>query len=205
MRKWLAGAALVATAAVVYVATRDADGKSETPTASAPDRVKPGARARTAPPTRDTPPSKLGEKYYVPWTLSDPTPSIKKWKQEGLPGTFREAVAPDDTPNIEEKLIYKQRRLRFKLSDAAAVCYDGPDSKEQVSLAYTMAVKDGTLRVEDVRVLASNLSSNTVQECIISAVRSLATTAPDIPDSRKTVESTIGLHDLWVRNRGTGE
>jgi hypothetical protein len=204
MRKWLAGAALAATAAVVYVATRDADGKSEPKeTASAPERVQPNApRARTAPP-RET--VKPGATYYVPWNLSDPSPGVKKWKQEGLPGTFREIVAPDDTVNVEEKMLYKQRRLRFKLTDAATSCYDGPDSKEQMSLSYTMVVKDGILRVEDVQVLTSDLSSNAVQECIVSAVRSLATKAPDIPDTRKSARTTIGLHDLYVRNRSSGD
>jgi hypothetical protein len=207
MRKWLAGAALVAAAAVVYVATRDADGKSEPkaePTA-APERNAPRAHARTAPPKRADEPAKPGAIYYVPWNLSDPSPGIKKWKQEGLPGTFREIVAPDDTVNVEEKMIYKQRRLRFRLTDAATACYDGPDAKEQISLAYTMVVEQGKLRVEDVRVLSSDLSSNTVQECIIAAVSSLSTTAPDIPDTRKAAQTTIGLHDLWVRNRSSGE
>jgi hypothetical protein len=205
MRKWLAGAALVATAAVVYVATRDADGKSEPEeTAAAPERVQPAApRARTAPPPRDA--TKPGATYYVPWNLSDPSPGVKKWKQEGLPGTFREIVAPDDTVNVEEKMLYKQRRLRFKLTDAATSCYDGPDSKEQVSIAYTLVVKDGVLRTEDVQVLTSDLSSNAVQECIVAAVRSLATSAPDIPDTRKKARTTIGLHDLHVRNRSSGD
>jgi hypothetical protein len=205
MRKWLAGVALLAAAGVVYVATRDADGGESKPAETTPDRVKPTAKARTAPPRQAAPAVEPGQIYHVPWNLSDPTPSIKKWKKEGLPGTFREIVAPDDTENIEEKLLYKQRRLRFKLSDAAAVCYDGPDSKEQISLGYTMIVKDGLLRVDNVQVLTSDLSSHAVQECIVSAVRNLATTAPGIPDSKKTVRSTIGLHDLWVRNRGTGE
>lgn len=205
MRKWLAGAALAATAAVVYVATRDADGKSEPKeTASAPERVQPNApRARTAPPPRET--GKPGAIYYVPWNLSDPSPGVKKWKQEGLPGTFREMVAPDDTVNVEEKMIYKQRRLRFRLTDAATACYDGPDSKEQISIGYTMVVEDGTLRVEDVQVLTSDLSSHAVQECIVASVKSLATSAPDIPDTRKSARTTIGLHDLYVRNRSSGD
>jgi hypothetical protein len=205
MRKWLAGAALVAAAAVVYVATRDADGKSEPKeTAAAPERVQPNPpRARSAPPPREA--GKPGAIYYVPWNLSDPSPGVKKWKQEGLPGTFREMVAPDDTVNVEEKLTYKQRRLRFKLTDAAVGCYDGPDSKEQISIAYTMVVKDGILRVEDVQVLQSDLSSHTVQECIVAAVKNLATTAPDIPDARKAARTTIGLHDLYVRNRSAGD
>ena len=206
MRKWLAGVALLAAAGVVYVATRDADGKSEpTDTQAAPERVQPTAKARTAP-ARQTPSRvQKGDVYYVPWNLSDPTPSVKKWKKEGLPGTFREIVAPDDTENIEEKLIYKQRRLRFKLSDAAAACYDGPDSKEQITLGYTMVVEKGVLRVENVQVLTSDLSSYSLQECIVSAVRNLATTAPDIPDAKKTVRSTIGLHDLYVRNRSSND
>ena len=205
MRKWLAGAALVAAAAVVYIATRDADGKSEPrETAAAPERDQPNApRARSAPPPRET--GKPGDIYYVPWTLADPSPGVKKWKQEGLPGTFREMVAPDDTVNVEEKMTYKQRRLRFKLTDAAAACYDGPDAKEQIAIAYTMVVKDGVLRTEDVHVLTSDLSSNAVQECILAAVRNLATTASDIPDTRKKARTTIGLHDLYVRNRSSGD
>jgi hypothetical protein len=206
MRKWLAGAALVAAAAVVYVATRDADGKSEAkPTPSAPDRVEPTTRARTAPPVRAEATVQPGQVYHVPWNLSDPSPGVKKWKKEGLPGTFREIVAPDDSVNVEEKLLYKQRRLRFKLADAAAACYDGPDAKESISLSYTMVVKDGSLRVEDVQVLTSNLSDAALQDCIVSAIRNLATTATDIPDSRKKSRTAISLHDLWVRNRGTGE
>lgn len=205
MRKWLAGAALVAAAAVVYVATRDANGKSEAPqTSESPERVTPTTPRARAAPSRDTAP-RVGATYHVPWNLSDPTPGVKKWKKEGLPGTFREIVAPDDSPNLEEQMTYKQRRLRFRLTDAAAACYDGPDLKEEMSLSYTLVVEKGMLRVEDVRVLTSSLRDHAVQECILSAIRSLSTTASDIPDTRREQRTSISLHDLWVRNRSSGE
>lgn len=198
MRRWLAGVAIVAVAGGAYLALDGDDQAERTQAAATPERSAPVASRRAAPPPRDSGPRKITYLEPKPW---DPTPGVKKWKVEGIPGTFREIVAPDDSPNLEEKLVYKQRRLRFRLTDAAADCYNGSDSKEQIAFAYTMIVEREQLRVENFRVLSSNLSDRAVEECIVGAIKDLRTTAPGIPDATKDVQSTISLHDLWVRNR----
>jgi len=133
--------------------------------------------------------------------LSDVSPGVKKWKEPGLPGTFREIVAADDSENVEEKLTYKMRRLRFQLTDAAAACYDGEDSKQQVALGYTLVVANGELTVENVRELETNITDRNLENCIINAVKVMRSHSPGVPDLRKDQETVISLHDLWVRNR----
>jgi hypothetical protein len=132
--------------------------------------------------------------------LSDVSPGVKKWHEPGLPGTFREIVAADDGENVEEKLTYKMRRLRFQLTDAAADCYQGEDSRQQIALGYTLVVSGGQLTVENVRELDSNLTDRSVENCIVGAVKLLSSTV-DVPDVRKDQQTVISLHDLYVRNR----
>jgi len=136
-----------------------------------------------------------------PVDLSDVSPGVRKWKEPGLPGTFREIVAPDDSVNEEELLTYRTRRLRFQLTDAAAACYDGPDSKQQLALSYTLVIENHELSVVDTRLLESNLADRNVENCIVNAVKTLRAPAPDIADMRKDQETVISLHDLNARNR----
>ena len=196
-RRWLAGVAIVAAAGFAYVATRGDDAAPPKSSTNAPTRAAAPAQVRrAATPARETP-----GRVYVNGTANDPTPGVKKWKQDGLPGTFREIVAPDDGPNYEEKMLYKKRRMRFRLTDAAAACYEGGDGKESMSFAYTLVVSNGELRTENVRVLTSNMRDATLEGCITDAVRSLRSDATGFPDMREDQRSSISLHDLWVRNR----
>jgi hypothetical protein len=129
------------------------------------------------------------------------SPGVRKWKLEGLPGTFREVVAPDGSDNLEERLTYRLRRLRFRLTDAAASCYDGGDGRESVALAYTLVVDGGRLRTADVAVVESSLSDKRLEACILDAVRRLEAPAPDLPPVRRAQQTVIGQHDLYVRTR----
>lgn len=162
-----------------------------------PKRAAQGARTEL-PPTAEA-----EAEVAPPVDLSDPSPGVKKWKEPGLPGTFREIVAPDDSENLEEKLTYKMRRLRFRLTDAAAECYAGEDSKQQVAIEYTLVVKGGELSAEDVRPLDSNITDRNLENCIINSVKTLRSSAPGIEDLRKQQRTVISLHDLWVRNRAS--
>jgi hypothetical protein len=98
-------------------------------------------------------------------------------------------------------VVYKRRRLRFRLADAAAACYDGGDGREQISLAYTMVVAQEEIQIEDVRVLHSNLSDRGLEACIVAAIRELRGSAPGISDLRESQQTAISQHDLYVRNR----
>ena len=192
-RRWLAGVAIAAAAGVAFVATRGGGDGAPRTSASAPAR-------RTAPAPVHARRVEQPGRVYVSGA-GDASPGVKKWQEPGLPGTFREVVAPDDSENVEEKLLYKQRRLRFRLNDAAGACYDGGDGKEAVSLAYTLVIERGELRVESVRVLTSNLSDLALQQCIVDAVRTLRSDAGGLPDLRQDQRTTISQHDLYVRNR----
>jgi hypothetical protein len=196
-RRWLAGVAIVAAAGVAYVATGGDEAAPRKTSTDAPTRAAaPAQMRRAATPARETP-----GRVYVNGTKHDPSPGVKKWKQDGLPGTFREVVAPDDGPNYEEQMLYKKRRLRFRLTDAAAACYEGGDGKESISFAYTLVVANEELRTENVRVLQSNLRDAKLESCITDAVKSLRSDATGMPDARYDSRGAISLHDLWVRNR----
>ncbi len=199
MRRVFLGLAVVGVGVAAYLMLRGGDDEraSATPAVTAragtpPLRAHRGDATAT-PEEADTPAA-------PPVDLSDPSPGVKKWKEPGLPGTFREVVAPDDSENVEEKLTYKMRRLRFRLTDAAADCYAGEDSKQQVAIAYTLVVHGGELSVEDVRQLESNITDRNVENCIVNSVKVMRTNV-DVPDLRKEQETVISLHDLWVRNR----
>lgn len=184
-----------------YVMTRDddADPASAKAATARPGVVprRPGLAARDR---ADELAAEPGAPAPPPVDLSDVSPGVKKWKEPGLPGTFREIVSADDGENVEEKLTYKMRRLRFQLTDAAADCYQGEDSRQQIALAYTLVVSGGELTVEDVRELDSNIEDRTVENCIVGAVKLLSSTV-DVPDVRKEQQTVISLHDLYVRNR----
>jgi hypothetical protein len=145
----------------------------------------PGAAARTGkvelpatiPPVAQNP----NNERTIPWKEVDP-------EQE------RKARA-------EQELTYRIRRLRFLLNDAAADCYSGPPSKDQITLAYTLVVEKETLRVENVRVGENSIRDTAVSDCLISAVKDLRSIAPSVGDLRQEETSTISLSDLTDNNR----
>src|SRR4051794_1839372 len=101
-RRWITGVVLVAAATGgLYLATRGGGRASSAPSAQgAPQRQAPvAARGSGVQPTRAAALPKYapdGRKIIpVDLGLADVSPTVKKWKEEGLPGTFREMVAPD--------------------------------------------------------------------------------------------------------------
>ncbi len=209
-RRWIAGVALVgAASAGLYLATRGGDSTSsaapKTPSREAPRRAvaspshaapAPVAVAAAAAPTDDPP--------HVPLELGkgDPSPSVKKWTVPGVHGTFREIVSPDDGENVQEKLTYRIRRLRFALADAAMPCYDGKgDGMDEMELAYDLVVSHGTITIENLQELSSTWSDPRTHDCILDAIRSMHTAAPDVPDMRLQQEQPISQHDLYERSK----
>lgn len=191
----------IAAVAAYFLTRSSAPAKAAPGATTARTPVKPMRAGHAAREAANAEPEHLPVHEGTGPDLSDVSPSVKKWKEPGLPGTFREIVAPDDSVNEEELMTYRVRRLRFQLTDAAAACYDGPDSKEQIALAYTLVVERGTLFVENVRELSSNLHDGNLKDCIVNAVRTLRAPSPDVPDMKKEQETVIQLHDLNARNR----
>ncbi|MCB9573615.1 MAG: hypothetical protein H6709_16165 [Kofleriaceae bacterium] len=205
-RRWLLAVAVVAAAAIgAVILFRGGDAKAPAPAPAAAPSARapaPGAIHRQPVQPRVGVRDPDDGRHYVNGVdPSDPSPGVKKWKEDGLPGTFREFTAPDDSENAEEKMTYRVRRLRFDLTDAAAACYDGGDGKLSMALDYTMVVKDHELVTEDVRVAGSNLGDKQLEDCIVTAIKNLRAPAPDVPDMRRPQGTTISQHDLWVRNR----
>jgi hypothetical protein len=206
-RRWIVGIGLgAAAAAALFLWTRrDAPAGPPPASAASPARGAPPAQARRAvrgveprPVPAAVPGHRGGD---APSGMADPSPGVKKWTVPGQNGWFREIVAPDDSENVEEKMIYRTRRLRFELTDAAAACYDGPDGTESIGLTYELVITGGEMRVRDVQVVDNTLTDPGLRDCILGAVRSLSAPAPDLPDMRRHTATTIGVHDLWVRNR----
>jgi hypothetical protein len=109
-------------------------------------------------------------------------------------------AVPDPDAAAAEELTYRKRRLPLKLSDAAAPCWSGGDSKEEIELEYTMVVENEVIRADNVRVKRSNLTNPTVERCIIDAVRDLRALADKVPDTREEGGLVMSLHDLHDRN-----
>jgi hypothetical protein len=109
-------------------------------------------------------------------------------------------AVPDPDSAAAEELTYRKRRLPLKLSDAAAPCWSGGDSKEEIELEYTMVVENEVIRVDNVHVKRSNLTNPTVERCIIDAVRDLRALADKVPDTRESGGLVMSLHDLHDRN-----
>jgi hypothetical protein len=104
-----------------------------------------------------------------------------------------------------ESLKYRIYRLRFLLADAAASCYGGDvnsaESKQQISLSYTLVVDKEVLRVESVRITENSVRDRAVGECLVGAVRDLRSIAPDIGDLRQEQQTSISLADLANSNK----
>ncbi len=179
--------------------------------AAAPAQAQAGASGRTAAPStpRRAPIKQRAgvhdpedDRVYINGQdLSDVSPSVKKWKEGDLPGTFREIVAPDDGVNEEERMTYRLRRMRFEFNDAAAACYDGPDGQGAITLDYTMVVRAGQLVAEDVVKVGSTMNDARTEDCIVNAIRALRAPAPDVGDLRRPQGIVISQHDLYVSNR----
>jgi hypothetical protein len=203
--RWIVGLTLVG-AAGLYVGLRHGDHASSAPAAAAPSRNVPVKQLPVEHAPVRVVPATTAEPAHVPLDLGkgDVSPAVAKWKEPGLPGTFREIVAPDDGVNEEEQLTYRIRRLRFQLADAATACYTGGDGKEQLMLAYDLVVSQHVLTVDNLQVLSSTWSDQSVQGCIVDSVKGLHASAPDVPDMRKEQRTSISQHDLYERSRSAG-
>jgi len=137
------------------------------------------------------------------WKPMQPPHQPREWRDPVTGALNREVVdaVPDPKAVAEQELIYRKRRLRLALADAAQDCYAGPDAKDEIELEYTLVVQREELRADNVRVKSSSMKDPKVERCIIDAVRDLRSLADKIPDMKEEQGLVISLHDLWDRNR----
>lgn len=181
---------------------------------SAPGATQPGsqrvasATPRAAEPSLpSTPPAAAPQPRMVMtesgWRPQTTRKTPREWKDPVTGAINREILdaVPDPAAAAAEELKYRKSRLRLTLADAAAPCWSGSDSKEEIELEYTLVVEHETLRADNVRVKTSNLTNPTAERCIIDAVRDLRTLADKIPDMREDGGIIMSLHDLYDRNQ----
>lgn len=188
---YLAGAAAVALGAWIVLGTGDGD-------------AKPNKQATST--ARPTPPRPVaGAPRELPSSGSAEVPrKNREWTVPGQTAVFVEQLEAVENKAQEaaDRLTYKKHRLRFKLSDAAAECYDGgEDSKADIQVGYTLIVEGEVLRVENVKMLDSTLPDPALEKCIVQQIKDLTAPAVDLPDMREEQTHWISLHDLYVRNR----
>jgi len=180
---------------------------------SAPGATQPGAQRvasatpRAEPSLPSTPPPAAAQPRMVMtesgWRPQTTRKTPREWKDPVTGAINREILdaVPDPAAAAAEELKYRKSRLRLTLADAAAPCWSGSDSKEEIELEYTLVVEHETLRADNVRVKTSNLTNPTAERCIIDAVRDLRTLADKIPDMREDGGIIMSLHDLYDRNQ----
>jgi hypothetical protein len=197
----LAGAAAIVIA-VAYWLLPSAPGATQ-PTAqrvasAAPRSAEPSLPS--APSAAPKPRMVMTESGWRPQTMRK-TP--REWKDPVTGAINREILdaVPDPAAAAAEELKYRKSRLRLTLADAAAPCWSGSDSREEIELEYTLVVEHEALRADNVRVKTSNISNPTTERCIIDAVRDLRTLADKIPDMREDGGIVMSLHDLYDRNQ----
>ena len=196
----LAGTAAIVIA-VAYWLLPSAPGATQPspqPVASATPRAEPSLPS--APVAAPKPRMVMTESGWRPQTTRK-TP--REWKDPVTGAINREILdaVPDPAAAAAEELKYRKSRLRLTLADAAAPCWSGSDSKEEIELEYTLVVEHETLRADNVRVKTSNITNPTTERCIIDAVRDLRTLADKIPDMHEDGGIIMSLHDLYDRNQ----
>lgn len=130
----------------------------------------------------------------------------REWVDPASGAVNRELLdaVPDPEGDAREELKYRKGRLKFLLADAAAPCWTGADSKQEIEFEYSLIVEHEQIRTDNVRIKSSNVSDPTVERCIVDAVRGLSSPAYKIPDMREDEGMFMSLHDLYDRNeRGT--
>jgi hypothetical protein len=110
-------------------------------------------------------------------------------------------AVPDPAAAAAEELKYRKSRLRLSLADAAAPCWSGDDSREEIELEYTLVVENEVIRADNVRLKQSNVADPAVAKCIIDSVRDLRTLGDKIPNMREEQGLVMSLHDLYDRGR----
>ena len=162
----LAGAAAIVIA-VAYWLLPSAPGAPQ----PAPERVA-SATPRSAERSLPSAPSAAPQARMV-MTESGLRPQTarktpREWKDPVSGAVFREVLdaVPDPAAAAAEELKYRKSRLRLTLADAAAPCWGGSDSKEEIELEYTLVVERETLRADNVRVKTSNISNPTTERTL---------------------------------------
>lgn len=208
--RWPLAVGAVAIAGVGYwMWPRDRPTATPKPVAAAPARGD-------SEPLRAPAPRHLGERPEptevepprVPTALElMPSRVPQSYTKPGSAMRFIKQVEAKPDPELEaaERLEYKRSRLRFRLADAAAECYDGADDKASAQFSYTLVVKNHRLRVENVKLIESTLGNPQLEDCMISQIQSIDGPADLIPDMREDGSSAISLHDLYVRTRSAAD
>jgi hypothetical protein len=126
----------------------------------------------------------------------------REWVDPASGAINRELVdaVPDPEGDAREELKYRVGRLKFQLADAAAPCWTGADSKQEIEFDYTLIVEHEQIRADNVRIKSSTVADPTVERCIVDAVRGLSSPAQKIPDMREEQGMFMSLHDLYDRN-----
>ena len=193
------GVAAIAVAAVFLLPD-----KTEAPKQQ---HSKKAAARAAATPTLDTPAPEAKPVQMV-MTESGLRPKTdrrvpKEWRDPQSGAMFREIL--DAVPNPEEEakqeLIYRKSRLRLTLADAAAACYHGGDSHDEIDIDYTLVVDKEIVRTENVRIKTSNIKDPAVERCMVDAIRDLRTFGDKIPNLREEQSQFVSLHDLYDRNQ----
>jgi hypothetical protein len=159
--------------------------------------IKPAAPER---PEADKPRMVMTESGWRPQTTRK---EPRTWIDPVSGAVNRELLdaVPDPEAAAAEELKYRKSRLRLTLADAAAPCWSGDDSKEEIELEYTLVVENEVIRADNVRIKQSNISNPAVARCIVDSVRDLRTLGDKIPNMREEQGLVMSLHDLYDRNR----
>src|SRR5262245_51348587 len=102
--------------------------------------------AREAPPA-EKPRMVLTESGWRPQTTRR---QPREWVDPRSGAINREILdaVPDPDAAAQEELKYRKSRLRLTLSDNAAPCWAGGDSKEEIELEYTLVVDHEVIRAD---------------------------------------------------------
>ena len=197
---WLAGVAAIVIAAAYWALP---SAPSETPTSAR--RATRVSSRDVAPSLAQAPEVKAPPKMVMTesgWRPQTTRKKPREWIDPVSGALNREIVdaVPDPEAAAAEELKYRKSRLRLTLADAAAPCWTGGDSKEEIELEYTLVVDKETIRTDNVRVKTSNVSNPTVERCILDAVRDLRSPGDKIPDMRADQGLIMSLHELHDRN-----
>jgi hypothetical protein len=193
----VAGAAIVVGGAA-YLLRPTSQAAQATAPRSSKIAVRDVETVREPPPPPAKLPMVLTESGWQPQTARQP----RQWIDPVSGAVNREVVdaVPDPAATAAEELKYRKSRLRLTLSDHAASCWTGGDSKEEIELEYTLIVQNQVIRTDNVRVKTSNITNPTVERCIVDSVRDLRMSADRIPDLREDQGLIMSLHDLYDRN-----
>jgi hypothetical protein len=194
----VAGIAAVAAGATYWFLRPDASPAQARAGRSAKVDVRSVEPPRSEPAPAQKPKMVMTESGWRPQTSRKP----RTWVDPVNGAVNREITdaVPDPDTAAAEELKYRKQRLPFKLADAAAPCWTGGDSREEIEFEYTLVVENEELRVDNVHVKRSNITNPTVERCIVDSVRDLRSLADKIPNMREDSGLVMSLHELHDRN-----